>query len=359
MARKRRSNPLNLPERVYAKHGAFYYVHHDGRWERIGTDIGEARKRGFLYADPEAQFGTVAYWLDMFIIHCEERTAIDRKKGGLAKRTYEDYKKTAEVLKSYFGQMLAHQVKGHHVAEYLDLGLKNNRAVRANREKATLSACYSWLMRKAESGITYNPCVGIRRNKENKRDRYVTDAELEQVLKISTRNVRALIELVYLTLQRPEDIIEWTPADIVNKQEPDGTYRLVIRNDQSKRLGSGGKVVDILITPEIEAILKKIQPAPPIKLKMNTTFLRNYKDEPYSYSGISSMLRRYVKKAGVPKFGFYDMKGKGATDMWRSGVPLSQIQVLCGHESVRTTEVYVKARWIETVEPNRVKRQST
>jgi len=254
--------------------------------------------------------------------------------------------------------MLAHQVKGHHVAEYLDLGLKNNRGVRANREKATLSACYSWLMRRSDTGVTYNPCVGIRRNSESKRDRYVTNAELEQVRALATRNVRALLDLVYLTLQRPEDIIEWAPTNIVSKQESDGRIVRVIRNDQRKRMGNGGKVVDILITPEIEAVLAEIQPEPPILLGPYTPFLRNRMDNGYTYDGLSAMLRRYIKKASVPSFGFYDMKGKGATDMWRSGVPLSQIQVLCGHESVRTTEIYVKARWVETVEPNRTRKKA-
>jgi len=84
MGRKRKDNSLGLPPRVYAKHGAFYYVHEDNRWERIGTDLAEARKRGVLYADPESRFGTVGYWLEMFLIHCQERTAIDRKKGGLS-----------------------------------------------------------------------------------------------------------------------------------------------------------------------------------------------------------------------------------------------------------------------------------
>jgi integrase len=358
MGRKRLDNSLDLPPHVYAKHGAFYYVHPDKRWERIGTDVAEARKRGRLYADPESRFGTVGYWLDMFVIHCQERAAIGQEKGGLSARTLDDYAKTAIVLKSYFGSMLAHQVKGHHVAEYLDLGLKNNRGVRANREKATLSACYTWLMRKSETGITFNPCIGIRRNRERKRDRYVTDAEYDTVAAVVTRNIRCLLDLIYLTLQRPEDIIEWTPADIVNKQEADGTTRRVIRNDQRKRMGNGGKVVDILITPEIDAVLSELQPEPPVLLGPRSTFLRTRKDEMYTYDGLSSMLRRYIKVSKVTPFGFYDMKGKGATDMWLSGVPLTQIQVLCGHESVKTTEIYVKARWVETVEPNKRKKKA-
>ncbi|UUX97461.1 tyrosine-type recombinase/integrase [Aquabacterium sp. J223] len=84
----------------------------------------------------------------------------------------------------------------------------------------------------------------------------------------------------------------------------------------------------------------------------------------YSYDGLCAMLkrrqadvRREHTAAGGPlaamaPWGFYDMKGKGAIDMWQSGVPLEEIQVLCGHESVRTTEIYVKSRWRGAVAPN-------
>jgi integrase len=39
-----------------------------------------------------------------------------------------------------------------------------------------------------------------------------------------------------------------------------------------------------------------------------------------------------------------------------SGVPLEQIQVLCGHDSVTTTERYVKSRWRGIVTPNKASR---
>jgi hypothetical protein len=68
--------------------------------------------------------------------------------------------------------------------------------------------------------------------------------------------VRGLMALVFHTLQRPEDIIEWTPANIVRRREQDGTVQRVIRNDQAKT----GKIVDILVTPEIDAILIMLQP---------------------------------------------------------------------------------------------------
>lgn len=63
------------------------------------------------------------------------------------------------------------------------------------------------------------------------------------------------------------------------------------------------------------------------------------------------------KKDGLPPiltFGFRDLKGKGATDMWLSGVPIEQIQMLCGHKDKNTTEIYIKARWSETAQPNKI-----
>lgn len=54
----------------------------------------------------------------------------------------------------------------------------------------------------------------------------------------------------------------------------------------------------------------------------------------------------------MPSFGLRDLKGKGATDMWRNGIPIEQIQLLCGHKDKSTTEKYIKARWRLTAQPN-------
>ena len=57
----------------------------------------------------------------------------------------------------------------------------------------------------------------------------------------------------------------------------------------------------------------------------------------------------------MESFGFRDLKGKGATDMYYlAKVPLPQIQQLLGHANQTTTEIYIKARWRETAEPNMV-----
>lgn len=40
--------------------------------------------------------------------------------------------------------------------------------------------------------------------------------------------------------------------------------------------------------------------------------------------------------------------------MGLAGVPLTLVQVLCGHDLIATTEKYVKARWRGVVVPNQV-----
>ena len=350
MGRKRKNNPLNLPNRVYANHGRFYYVHRDGRWENLGTDLGEVKRKGNLYNDPGSTFGTLEYYLNAFVVACEKRVA----RNDLAQRTYEDYRQNVESLKAFFGKMTPTGVEPKHVAQYLDLGAELSRPVRANREKACLSACFTWLIRVGEGSVKINPCVGVRRNKEVPRERYVEHAEYQSVRDIAVRQVRCLMDLIYTTLQRPEDIIGWTPANIIQKREADGTMRKVIRNDQGKT----GKIVDIAITPEIESILRDLR-VDGAATGPGMTFIHTGQGNPYTYDGLSGMLRRYVNQARdepskFEGFGFYDLKGKGATDMWLSGIPLEQIQALCGHESLKTTEIYVKCRWRGTIEPNKM-----
>ena len=352
MGRRRKDNSLDLPSRVYAKHGAFFYVHPNGKWERLGTDLQEARRRGRHYNDPDDEHGTMKYWLNQFIIYCETRIGKPRSERGIKQRTYDDYKKDVELLIAYFGKMLPAQVEGHHVAEYLDIGAEAGRPIRANREKACLSSCFSWLRRKPNIGIKENPCFGIARNPEQKRERYVEHAEYKEVFARAAPSVQALMGFVYRTLQRPEDIIRWTADDITLKMEPNGKESKIIRVSQNKT-GAG---VHIAITPDLEAILNATLP-PESDSKTKLTLIRSRHGKPYGYSGLSSMFRRYVATAVkegkiAEPFTLYDLKGKGATDMWLSKVPLEQIQQLCGHDSVTTTEKYVKCRWRGTISPN-------
>lgn len=352
MGRQRKNgDPLGLAgTRLAFKHGAFYYRHRDGRWERVGTDAAAARKRAAPYNDPTGVYGTTGYWLDRFVADCEARV----KANDLSARTLSDYRKDAELLKAFFGHMLPEDIKPTHVQDYLDVGRKAGRPVRANREKACLSSCLSWLLRRGHAPLTTNPCMqlsGTQGNPENKRERYVTDAQYRAVHAAAGSQVRLLMDLTYRTLQRPEsDILGWTPSILVHDEH---TAAQILHFQQSKT-----KVwVKIGLTPDLDALIRRAIGDPP---RVDQTLVHNRKGEKYTYTGIMAMLAAAIKKANkgreqpIPSFGFRDLKGKGATDMWKAGVPIERIQLLCGHADKTTTEKYIKARWSEAAQPNEV-----
>lgn len=361
VGRKRKTSNSGLEPRVYVKHGAYYYVHRDGKWERLGTDMAEANQRARLYNDPDGQFGTMVYWLDMFLAHCTQRVSA----GTLAQRTLDDYTgaikgtdKNPGALRKFFAPpMTPVDVEPSTVQTFLDINAELGRPVPANREKAALSSCISWLIRTGKvQGLVVNPCLrasGVKRNSETKRDRYVTHDEYNDVWTVAHPSVRLMMELTYRTLQRPEsDIINWT-TDILLTE--DGQRKLQFAQGKTK------KRMKIAISPELDKLIRDNLGNIP---KLRQPIIRTRDGVVYTYDGLSAMLRRSIKKSNaartkrgtpaMPSFGFRDLKGKGATDMWLSGVPIEEIQHLCGHEDKSTTEIYVKQRWQETAAANAV-----
>lgn len=354
MGRRRKDDSQGLPPRVYLRHGSFYYVHRGGRWEHIGRDLAAARKRAEHYSDPTGTYGTMAWWLQQFLIDCEQRVAVK----GLSQRTLDDYRGAIGTtdapgpLRAYFGAMLPGEIKPTHVTRYLEAGANAGRPRRANLERACLSSCISWMLRQGHGSIVVNPCMqasGVQRNPEKARERYVTDAEYRAVFDAAPAQVRLMMELVYRTLQRPEvDVLAWTPANIRNK---DGGRVLGFK--QSKT----GRVIDIGLTGSLAELIDRAVGEVPV---LRQPIVHTLAGEAYTYSGLSAMLKRAQDKARrtvkslakMPPFGFRDLKGKGATDMWLAGEPIERIQMLCGHAKKTTTEVYIKARWTETAAPN-------
>jgi integrase len=342
VGRKRKDDSQGLPTRVYLRSGTFYYVHRDGRWEGIGKDLAAARKRAEHYNDPTGTYGTTAWWLDQFLIDCEQRAAAKR----LSTRTVSDYRGYLTPLKAFFGSMLPSEIGPHHITEYLDIGAKTDRGIQANRERACLSSCMSWMLRNNHGSLAVNPCMrasGVRRNPETQRERYVTDAEYWAVHDVAPLQVRLMMELVYRTLQRPEiDVLAWTPANVRTKA---GTKVLHFRQSKSKHL------IDIALDGRLGDLVQRAIGDVP---QLHQPIVHTLAGGAYTYDGISSMLKRAQVKAGVSSFGFRDLKGKGATDMWLAGVPIERIQLLCGHATKTTTERYIKARWRETAQPNKL-----
>lgn len=367
MGRKRKQQD-GLEKYVYFSHGAFYYAgHRDRGWERLGTDKDEANRKARLYNDPHSRHGTMVYWLDQFLLECERLVAA----GMLSARTLKDYRDAIGTdddpgpLRVYFtpedGQpwLTPPEVTPDLIQDYLDAGMEAKRARRANLERACLSSCFGWLLRKKHCpGLMLNPCLrasGVRRNPETPRDRYVTDEEYLAVWEEAPSSVRLMMALSYRTLQRPEsDIILWDSSIVVHRE---GVKMLKFRQHKT------GQEMLIRVTPEVDELLPRDEGnVRKLQAILKEPLVQRLDGRHYTYGGLYGLLqdaravaneRRAARRLPpIPSFGFRDLKGKGATDMWREGTPIEQIQALCGHKSKLTTERYVKQRWREAVQPN-------
>jgi integrase len=198
-------------------------------------------------------------------------------------------------------------------------------------------------------GLNVNPVLLIKRNPQKPKERYVEDAEFGAVYAIAVPSVRMALDLCYRTLQRPGDVLRAERSWLRTKTVA-GTAKRVLSVTQSKT----ARTVDIEVTPEIDAALSMLDRADVVRL---TPVLVHGRDgSAYTEDGMGAMLRRYCIKADVNTFGLMDVRAKGATDMYLAGVPLERIQMLMGHKSVQTTEIYIKRliATVSTVAPNPV-----
>lgn len=112
------------------------------------------------------------------------------------------------------------------IAQYRDA---RTAKVRANREITLLSFAYNMAR---EWGITSmeNPCRGVKKNKEQPRDVYVTDEVWKALYEKAPDDLRVTMDLAYLTGQRPADVRK------LRKNDVSGDYLLVGQNKTSRKL---------------------------------------------------------------------------------------------------------------------------
>jgi integrase len=330
---RRRTSRFDLPPRLYEHHGSYWFRPRYGKPINLGKDLSLAKLRWAQLDLPANETGSVSALLDWYLSEVAPKKAV---------RTYKDNLKEAVNLKAGLGHIPYRELRPHHIAAYRDARALD-APVRANREKALLSHVFT---KAIERGwVDLNPCAGVKRNTERKRERYIEDEEYWKVYNLAEKSVQNLMTLMYRTAQRPEDLLQCGPSNIKLVREGEKEVS-VLRFKQQKT----GVSVDIKLQGDLELLVQNHL----AQTKIHPYFVHTRMGDRYTYDGLTSMFSRYVSKAGLKDFGIYDLKGKAATDMYRSGVPLEKIQHLLGHSSITTTERYIKARMPSLVESNKV-----
>lgn len=309
MGRRRRTRK-DLPERVYFKNGAFYFVDANNKWHRLGKTFADAMiKYAELNTAPHLAPTTLGRVMDRYV-----QEILPTK----APRTQQNYLKDIRPLRAVFGHMRPDDVTPTDIYGYMDQRPK----VAANREKALLSSIYSYAIR--WGAATGNPCRLVKRNTEKPRTRYVTDDEFWTVYDLAPPIVQAAMMLATLTGLRLGDLLGLRLQD----WSADG---LIVGTSKT------GRALHFERTPELA---EAVQFARSIERRAASIYLlANQEGQRYTPSGFASLwqrvMRRYEDQGGT-RFQFRDLRAKAGSD--------SPDGKLLGHTSEATLRRHYRRR---------------
>lgn len=321
-----RKKDRHLPPCMYMKHGAYYLVR-KGKWERLGSDYQDALLAYARLVGGSGK-GGMAKLID---------EALDAMKHRLADNTVKQYEAAAARLKEYLAEFEPRQVLPRHVAK-LKLHMADTPNM-SNRVISFLRMVFAYALE--QQVVDSNPCIGIKRHAEKKRDRYITDDEFSAICASASDYMRSIFEMCYLTGQRISDVLSIRLADI----SPAG-----IAFEQQK---TGAKLV-VAMSPDLEDLLGRIK-ALPRRVRGLTLFCARSGGKPVSYETVKQAFRSACVKANIEGATIHDLRAKSLTDTDRQG---NDAQKLGGHTDPKMTKRYLRLREIDIAQPPAMPRKS-
>lgn len=350
------SKKRSLPRRVYAKHGAYYYVAADlircpftrqmKKWVRLcAIDEGDAA----LFAALGKLLGAGVLSEGSMPHLCSEFKA--NKLGKYEKETRETYGRYLDLIGKEFAEFYAAQVTTKDCADFLKVQF-HDKPNTAQKYTALMGKLFRYAI--GELGLRQdNPVDQLDLSDYETEKRAVLPTH-EQIQSIRAAGMKStprkktgstfdtasgpmfacIIDISYLLWARAIDVRTLREAQIENGR---------IRIKPSKTTKSSGKMVDITITPEIQGVIDRAR-ATKRKYEVISPYLfPTQKGGSYSKTGLSSMWRRAKARLGIVEdFMFKDIRALGATDAAKAGENRKDIQTRLVHTSSKTTDIYIK-----------------
>ena len=216
----------HLPDNVHIKHGRYYFVvkeHGRRKWKPL-TRVADGDAAFYTAYAKLLRSGkdTLSGIMDRFI--SEGMTELAET----TKRDYLGY--IRRTLRPVFGDSTPDEIEAADIYEYLDRRKDQGAPIVANREVACLSKIYRFAIRRRLA--TKNPCLGVERNREKHKDRYVRHDEFLAYFEIAPEPVQDLMAGIYLMGLRPGEARnlrrdQLTPKGIRWEESKTGKVKLI------------------------------------------------------------------------------------------------------------------------------------
>lgn len=366
MNRARKSGK-GLPRRVYLKSGAYRFYSaelitdpKDGKQKRWITlcpeSAGESAMLlalGALLQDKKSITGSMPYVCEQFRLH---------KLGRYSTETQAQYTQYLSIIADTFEDFAAAQVSTKSFADFLRAKF---------HDKPNTAQKYAGLARRvfkyviSELGLRHDNPIDQLDLSDYETERREILPTHEQVAAIRQAGMTSkphkntgntfetasgpmfgcLIDIAYLLWQRAIDVRTLKESQIV-----DGL--IVFKPNKTKK--SSGKIVEIVITPQIQEVLDRARSIKKEYKKKGQPLITPYlfptrDGTPYTKSGLFSMWDRARDRLGIGsdsppelRIQFKDLRALGATDAARSGEHMHEIQTRLAHTSEKTSAIYIK-----------------
>jgi len=285
---KRKTN-RHLPEHVYHKHGAYWFVGAGKKWKRLAADYPEALRQLAILLAKDAPTCTIELLIAKY--DAEELSS-------KAAKTQQGRRQEFKTLRKVFGHMQAEDIEPHHVWTFWT---ERSRTEQARHEIRALSTLLTYA-RRIGARVRPNPCFGLQLPQSQSRDRYVTDEEFLLVRNLAPPMIGYAMDLA---------LIAGMDQSTIRKLE-----RRHITDDGIQFERGKTNVLQLIEwNDELRAVVKAILALRP---QLRRALICNRRGQPYSLNGFQSQWQRVMrkaKKAGLATvFHFHDLRAKSASD---------------------------------------------
>lgn len=212
--------------------------------------------------------------------------------------------------------------------ELINKGLKNSSV---NRHLEALSKMFNLCI--DENYLEKNPMQKVKKmKKENHIIRFLTRVEEHILFKHLPEHIKPIVICALKTGMRRGEILNLKWSNIDNKFS-------CIELLQTK----SGKKRKIPISKKLKEVLLKIRK----ENKTEYVFINQQTQEPYT--DIKKAFTGAVKRAGIKKFRFHDLRHTFATRLIEQGVDIVVVKELLGHADIKTTMQYVHSDAIRKI----------
>lgn len=250
----------------------------------------------------------------------------------LAPRTQRDYVRHIVVLRRWYGERIASELKPKDFAEFLNIDKGKFQRVRqlAVLSSAFTEAVSSWYL------IERNVLKDVKRPKGRPRDRLISDEEFTAFKAMAPLRVQLAMDLALVSGQRQGDILGMRWSQIKD---------MALHIEQTKTR----KRIAITISAGLEAALDRCWVLPGGGCDGGEYVLTRRCGGRYTSEGFRALWQRVMRKwvrKGNQRFTFHDIRALCATKC----PTIEHARALLGHSTMAMTR-RVYRRGVERVEP--------